>query len=63
MRDVYDGLIFPEEMKDINRTRKQKKDLIAHDKSMNVEIEKLLDELKPHAMKVMRISFVRKSTN
>ncbi|KAI9362837.1 hypothetical protein BD770DRAFT_381887 [Pilaira anomala] len=51
MRDVYNGLVSPEEMKEINCTRKQKKDLIAHDKSMNVEIKKLLDELRPHAMK------------
>lgn len=51
MRDVYDELISPEEMKDTDRTRKQNKDLIPHDKSINVEIEKLLDELKPHVIK------------
>lgn len=36
-------------MKDIDRTRKQKKNSTALDKSMNIEIHKLLDELKPHA--------------
>lgn len=51
MRDIYNELIPPEEMKEINRIRKQKKDLIAHDERMNVEIKQLLDELKPYAMK------------
>lgn len=49
MRDVYDELISPAEMKNINCTRKETSDLIAHDEIMNVKIVKLLDDLKPHA--------------